>query len=164
MAKTKAVYTVNLEVSIPVGVDAQWNLLMDLARSFGVEIKTNSNQTEGKIDLHNGLKECGFFNLPRVKALKCQDILIELLKNNDIHYKIAMLHHLELFETTYRSSSLEALYWKLSKIFDVPLRRIKGNKLVLNTKSDEKRTRYKAYEFIKKVAIDYDKLKLGHAP
>lgn len=166
MAKPKKGLTINLEVFLPEGTSAQWDLLSALARSFGIDMRDICNEKEDIDDPKIKLEEFGFYELPKVKGLKRQDILVELLLDNKykLSYKIAMLSHLEMFDIIYSRSSLEILYQKLAKLFGVSSREIKGNKLVLNKNSSENRTRYQAFKFIKKVATDYEKLKLGHAP
>jgi hypothetical protein len=120
---------------------------------------TLTKETQEETFNKSELQSLGFFELEKVKLLsdKGQDRLIELIRSNDLPYKIAMLEHLEfldfLFNKKIRNKS--KVYKLLSTWFGLDERSVKGNCLVLIKSSKEDRTKYKAHTKFKSVQNDY---------
>jgi len=125
---------------------------------------TTIEKQETKADrLKVELTKYGFFELPKVQALSelNQNKLIELLGSKGMPYSMAMFKHLEYITylnrvhfNTSKNRDKEIANW-----FGKAQRTIKGNILVLNSKSTEDRSRYTSDQFIEIVKTDYEKLK-----
>ena len=113
--------------------------------------------------LKSALSEVGFFDLPMVQALSesNKQKLVETISTNKLPFAIAMFEHLKFIK------HLEKEYFKLkphlykaiAEWFDVGVRTVKGNILVLMRTSKENRVRYTADQQKEIAQIEYEKLK-----
>jgi hypothetical protein len=121
-----------------------------------------------KIDLNKStfnksiLLEYGFYELEKVNTLSVigQTQLLEMILSNDLPYKIAMFDYLDFLPLLFKKSKTkENAYRLLSNWFNIDLRTVKGNCLVLNPGSSEDRSKYTADKSLHTVKKDF--LKIG---
>lgn len=109
------------------------------------------------------LKKHGFFSLELLKDFSEIKVfsLIEQINSNELPYQIAMIDFLGFTDYLEKMhcSTKNRLYKLVAKLFNASERSAKGNMLVLNPKSDEKRDRYTAHLHKEQVKRDYEKLK-----
>lgn len=102
----------------------------------------------------------GFFQLPLIAALKSaayKDALLKLIYENELPYQLAMLRFIGFLThlQEVQHFSKERVYHFLAEVFQVNHRAIKGNILVLDSYSNENKTRYTSYKHIQSVESDY---------
>jgi hypothetical protein len=108
------------------------------------------------------LLEYGFYELEKVKTLSVigQTQLLEMILSNDLPYKIAMFDYLGFLPLLFKKlKTKENAYRLLSIWFNIDLRTVKGNCLVLNPGSSEDRSKYTADKSIRTVKKHF--LKIG---
>lgn len=107
------------------------------------------------------LKKYGFFELELIKELPSKGKLLEILGDNKVPYKIAMLEFLGFInhlEDEYCNSKTDL--WKLlSEIISIPERTAKGHVNALNDFSNEDKKKYTSHIHKENVKKDYQKLK-----
>ena len=110
-------------------------------------------------ELHQGLNELGFFDLPRVQQLsdKRQQELVRLINEQETPYCIALMDHLGFFDylKTQRKMTGKKINKELGSLFSVSDRTIGANRNVLNPESDENRNRYTSFKHTDKVEQDF---------
>lgn len=113
--------------------------------------------------LTDKLNKYNFLDLPKVKALNqsSQDQLIKLISSQNTPYQIAIFNYLDfikhLLEEHFKTK--KKLYKGIAQILNSQERTIKGNILVLNSKSKENRQRYTAHIHKEQVEKEYHQLK-----
>lgn len=119
-------------------------------------------------ELKKKLQSYGFSDLPSIKALPegGMSMIMNHLAENDVPYQVAMLDtvgFIKHLKNKYCPSNTE-LYKCVADILSTGGRTIKGNCLVLDSKSKEDKNRYTAHEYKETTKEDYQKVKLGVRP
>ncbi len=113
--------------------------------------------------LKSNLEEFGFLSIDKIQTLDASSVhkVYELLSENNLPYKIALLDYLGLINHLQKNycNTKDKTYSKLSEILKEDFRSVKGNILVLNSLSKENRTRYTAHNHKENVERDYQSLK-----
>lgn len=135
----------------------QWYEYLNNWAENGIE-DTEQHITKRQ-ELLGKLLSYDFNKLTLVMALSQsqQDSLIDLLTENPLPYKIAMLAKVGFL--TYAQQNYcptkQQLYKLLAQLLGASERVMKGNVLVLQPKTSEDKTRYTAHKYTKQVATDY---------
>ncbi len=109
-------------------------------------------------------EKLGFTTLPLIKdklTEKNIERLFELIGKNKTPYQIAMLHYLGFLALLFDANSKEKSYRILATILNAKHRVIKGNCLVLSSRSDENRKTYTSHLHSIEAEKDYQNIKLG---
>jgi hypothetical protein len=113
--------------------------------------------------LKSVLAEVGFFDLPMVQALSesNKQKLVEIISSKKLPFAIAMFEHLKFIKHLEKEyfKNKPLLYEAIAEWFDVGMRTVKGNILVLMRTSKEDRVRYTADQQKEIAQIEYEKLK-----
>lgn len=134
-----------------------------LAPSLKPTAEKLSNYEIKQSKLKSKLEEFGFLSIDKIQTLEAGSIgkIYQLLSDNNLPYKIALIDYLGFFEYLYKQHchTKDNAYLKLSEILNEDYRSVKGNLLVLNSSSKENRTRYTAHNHKENVERDYQSLK-----
>ncbi len=113
-------------------------------------------------ELKSGLTEHGFFDLPKIKAIKDpQNIekIVEYLLTKQLPEKIALLVFLEFPELIVKNTKTKQGMWeKLSNLLGSQIRAVKGNIYVLGHKSEENKTKYTSHLHVENTINFYKNL------
>ena len=129
-----------------------------------IDSLTNKEHVETKTQiLAERLQKYNFFNLTKTSVLSktAQKELLSILSPNKTPYVMAMLDYLGFVQFMYKEhcKNYEELHKYLSDLLGATSRVIKGNRLVLNEKSNEDREKYTAHLHKKEVEKEYNRLK-----
>lgn len=147
-----------------------WQQLSESDKEYkGDAIKTDSVSNSKNINgdkihlLITQLNNYGFNELDKIQAIISANSnnIYQLLIDNDLPYKIALLDHLGFISHLQKNhcNTKDKTYSKLSEILKEDYRSIKGNCLVLNPISKENRIRYTAHNHKENAERDYQNLK-----
>lgn len=129
---------------------------------------TKAAVSKATSELDSSLRPYGFFTLPKVAALSIenQQKLIELISENLLPYKVAMLAEIGFIEYLLKKhfTSKKAFYAAFSPLLtpkgnDKTGRGIKGNLSTLSEITTEDLSRYTAYQHKQQVKNDYEGLR-----
>ncbi|MCF0053451.1 hypothetical protein LXM25_25490 [Dyadobacter sp. LJ53] len=126
--------------------------LADQAESFSSDDKYQTEQEHLKQELYKHRFD-DFHNEKNIDPRK----VFDLLKVNKLPYRIALLHktgYIEFVENEFGRGTKTNLYKIMAKILKSHDRKVKGNILVLNPKTDENKKQYTSHLHVRQVEED----------